>query len=111
MSLGCTHISEEGKREVTVINSEDEKPVANVPLVYQYVKKPYWIVGKVKESNVYLSDDRGIAMVPESKRMTISDSSEWTLDFERMTEEQSDSVPKIYYIRNRSEAVGPSDAD
>jgi hypothetical protein len=93
----CAHVSEKGTKRVVVLDFESVKPVEGVPLVYHYVTKPYWIVGKVDESKPYVSDKNGIAFVPEQKMMHAAAGSGWT-SFRRESEPDSPSAMEIYYV-------------
>ena len=81
--LGCAHRDLPPVRSVTVMDVSSGKPVEGVPLVYRYVQKPYWIVGRVVESRPYISDSNGVAMVPSRADIDTSSSSVWLLDWDR----------------------------
>ena len=91
---------EEGTKRVAVIDSESGKPVAGVPLVYHYIEKPYWIVGKVSESEPYVSDEYGIALVPKHKTMLVAADCEWT-SWIREHIPDSSNDQKVYLVTKK----------
>jgi hypothetical protein len=76
---GCVtmNMNKDPSRWVTVLDSETKKPVPNLPLVYQDIKKPYFITGCWVTSREYVTNSEGVAHVPWDVFLKPSDASGW----------------------------------
>jgi len=75
-----------GERWITAIDSNTGKPVANLPLVYRYIKKPYFIMGQELDSDPpYVTGSDGRALVPSGEFMSPKFESGWLVDGNKNT--------------------------
>jgi hypothetical protein len=103
---GCAHSERPGDRWVSVLDAKTKDPVEGVQLVYQYVKKPYWIVGQVVESPPYVSNAEGKAFVPSGEWLSVSHESDWLLDWELTYGAGGSPHTEIFYVRKRNPEPG-----
>lgn len=77
---GCLSTTGGKTRSIEVIDVTTRKPAAGVEFRIFKLKRPYWIVGHLKEIEKRKTDENGIISVPEGCILDLSPESKWKRD-------------------------------
>jgi hypothetical protein len=101
---GCVtmNMNKEPDRWITVLDTDTDKPVPNLSLLYYDSRKPYFIVSKVERSREYVTDSQGRAHVPSGVYLQVGTPG-WTEARDRNIGRSVDDIiaDDIYYVEKR----------